>query len=364
MIAAFYLLAATALAAVPCRQEGSALPSILLAPVVEGLKKPVHATGAGDGSGRVFIVEQAGVIKVLSNSRLKPFLDIRSRVASGGEKGLLSVAFHPQFKKNGRFFVNYTSPGGGLHTIVSEFKVSAADPQSAVPNSEKVLLKIKQPYANHNGGQVAFGPDGLLYVGMGDGGSGDDPQNNGQRDDSWLGKMLRLNVDSEKPAPEIFAKGLRNPWRFSFDPITKRLWAGDVGQNNWEEIDIVEKGKNYGWRVMEGAHCTPGVNPKCDTAGYELPIHEYPRKDGISVTGGFVYRGAKISGLCGAYLFADYGSGLVWALRYDSKARRATSHRLILDSGAQVSSFGQDDDYELYLADHGEGILHRLAPKP
>jgi glucose/arabinose dehydrogenase len=340
------------LSAAPCRNEGKTLPRVRFAEVATGLRHPTHIANAGDGSGRLFVVEQAGRVLVLRNGKLQkePFLDIRERVASGGEKGLLSIAFHPEFKTNGRFFVNYTSDRGGLHTVVSEFKDGA----------EKILLMVKQPYSNHNGGQLAFGPDGLLYAGMGDGGSGDDPGNRAQNPAELLGKMLRLDVDA--PLPQIYASGLRNPWRFSFDPVTGLLYAGDVGQDHWEEIDVVERGKNYGWRVMEGFHCNPGVEDPCDPKKYAPPIHEYPRTDGISVTGGFVYRGKAVLALCGAYVFGDYGEGTVWALRYDPKAKKAGAAVKISDSGAALSSFGVDENWEIYAADHSGGRVLRLVP--
>lgn len=362
----------------PCRSVSNAhLPDVSLQVVAEGLRKPLHAANAGDGSGRLFIVEQAGRIRILRSGKLlpEPFLDIRKRVASGGEKGLLSVAFHPRYAQNDLFYLNYTAQDQGLHTVISEFKASK-DPDKAVAESERVLLRIKQPYSNHNGGQNAFGPDGFLYIGMGDGGSGDDPDDNGQNLQSLLGKMLRIDVNrrdggtpyeipSDNPfatgggRPEIYAWGLRNPWRFSFDPVTGLLYAGDVGQDHWEEIDIIAKGGNYGWRVREGNHCTRGVNKNCGDEGFVSPIHEYGRGEGISVTGGHVYRGKNIPGLCGAYIFGDFGTGLIWGLRGNAKG--SDSHRRINDSGLNLSSFGQDEDFELYAVDH-DGRLLRLAP--
>lgn len=353
MNSSLIVLAAALAAAAPCKKEGGQMPQLELRALATGLKAPVHATGAGDGSGRIFVVEQAGRIRIVKDGQLlsEPFLDIRRKVRSGGEMGLLSMAFHPRDKS--RFFVNYTANlAGKLHTIVSELRAKG----DRAAGSEKVLLNIRQPYANHNGGQLAFGPDGLLYIGMGDGGSGDDPHNNGQRLDTLLGKMLTLDVDKPQAAPEIFAWGLRNPWRFAFDPLTGKLWAGDVGQDHWEEIDVVEKGKNYGWRVMEGFHCNPGIKKDCETKGLVLPAHEYPRSQGISVTGGFVYRGARIPELCGAYLFADYGDGTLWGLQ-------KKKHAVLSDTGLNISSFGQDDALELYVVDHG-GRLLEIHAKP
>ncbi len=369
-------------AAGPCRDEPREIPLIELAPAAEGLRQPVHIASPRDGSGRLFIVEQAGVIRMLKDGRLlpKPFLDIRGRVKSGGEMGLLSVAFHPAFTSNGRLFVNYTSAAGGLHSVISEF-TAAKDADRADPAAERVLLTLPQPYRNHNGGQNAFGPDGFLYVGFGDGGSGDDPHDNGQRLDTLLGKMLRIDVDRRDPEagyaippgnplagrdgarPEIWAWGLRNPWRFSFDALTGALWAADVGQDDREEIDLIRKGGNYGWRVMEGSICTPGVNKRCTKEGFEPPVHEYGRREGVSVTGGFVYRGRNVPGLCGAYVYGDFGSGRIWGLRYDHGKRLVLERRLINDSDLPISSFGEGEDFELYVADHGGRVLRLDAAR-
>ena len=261
--------------------------TITLDDVVGGLTNPVYLTHAGDGSGRLFVVEQAGKIRIVQDGSLLsiPFLDIQNRVTSGGEMGLLSVAFHPSYKSNRRFFVNYTDRRPNLKTIVAEYQASAAKPNIA-GTTEKVVLTIDQPYDNHNGGQLQFGPDGYLYIGMGDGGSGGDPQGNGQNKNALLGKLLRIDVDRDSPygvpagnpfvgvsgADEIWALGLRNPWRFSFDRANGRLFAADVGQNLYEEVDIINRAGNYGWNVMEGAHCySPPTG--CDTTGLELPIN-------------------------------------------------------------------------------------------
>ncbi len=333
---------------------------------------------AGDGSGRVFIVEQQGTIRVLKNERLseKLFLDIRDRVTSGGEKGLLGLAFHPNFSKNRRLFVNYTSPAGGLHTVISEFKIGD-NPNEADPKSERALLTIPQPYSNHNGGNIVFGPDGYLYIGMGDGGSGNDPHGNGQNIGTLLGKMLRIDINKKEKgraygvprdnpfvgqknaAPEIWAYGLRNPWRYSFDPVTGLLYAGDVGQVDREEIDVIRRGRNYGWNIMEGTICTPGVNPNCDKKGLELPIYDYPRSEGTTVIGGYVYRGSAIPNLCGAYIYGDYGNGRIWALRYDG--RSVTDHRLLLETHRSISSFGEDEQREIYVVDH-DGEVLKIVP--
>lgn len=343
--------------------------------LVTGLADPVHLTHAKDQSGLLFIVEQAGVIRVIRNGRLlpAPFLDIRGRVVSGGELGLLSVAFHPRYASNGRFFVNYTAKGR-LRTVVAEYRVSPRDANRADP-SERVILEVEQPYTNHNGGLNLFGPDGMLYIGMGDGGAGGDPHDHGQRLESLLGKLLRIDVDTGPPygipqgnpflgraiaRDEIWAYGLRNPWRFSFDGATGRLFLGDVGQNAWEEIDLIEKGQNYGWRIMEGAHCfSPPAN--CETSGLVLPIAEYANGAlGCSVTGGTVYRGSRIRDLVGQYLFGDYCSGRVWSLTESSPGRWMM--RPLLDTGLRISSFGEDPSGELYIVDH-RGSIHALMPR-
>ena len=352
---------------------GSSTAPVRLQPLATGLESPVYVTHAGDGSGRLFVVEQAGVIRIIRNGRLlaRPFLDVRSRVISGGEMGLLSVAFHPQYASNGRFFVNYTANSDSLRTVIAEYRVS--DAPDVAGRAERVLLEIAQPYRNHNGGLNLFGPDGMLYIGMGDGGSGGDPHNNGQRLDTLLGKLLRLDVNGEAPygvprdnpfvgragaRGEIWAYGLRNPWRFSFDRATGRLFLADVGQNRWEEINLLEKGGNYGWRLMEGAHC---FNPEtgCSTTGLILPIAEYGRELGCSVTGGYVYRGTRIRDLVGRYLFSDYCTGRLWSLR-ESGGRWVMGE--LRATGLTVSSFGEDQAGELYVVDH-RGTVYQIVPR-
>ncbi|MBC8145932.1 MAG: PQQ-dependent sugar dehydrogenase [bacterium] len=329
---------------------------------------PVDLQHADDGTNRLFVVEQPGVIRVFANSpsadSARTFLDIRDRVTDGGEMGLLGLAFHPNYEENGFLYVNYTAQSP-LRTVISRFTVDPGNPNRAVATSEFVLLEFAQPFQNHNGGQVSFGPDGFLYIAVGDGGSGGDPENHGQNKQSLLGKILRIDVNagsngllysipqdnpyagsSGSERKEIYAYGMRNPWRFSFDPVTGWLWTGDVGQNAYEEIDIIEKGKNYGWRIMEGKHC---FNPRngCDTSGLTLPIWEYGRTLGVSVTGGFVYRGTRVPELVGEYLYADFGSGNIWGLRYDGSA--PASNRLLLQSGFSVAAFGVDQNNELYI---------------
>ena len=346
----------------------AALPHVELRPVLTDLDQPVYVTHAGDRSGRLFVVEQTGLIRIVRDGRLlpAPFLDIRRRVIAGGEMGLLSVAFHPGYAANGRLFVNYTSQEGRLKTVIAEYRASPSNADAADP-AERILLEIGQPFRNHNGGLNLFGPDGMLYIGMGDGGSGGDPLNNGQRLDTLLGKLLRIDVDGEAPyrapgdnplvrrggaRPEIWAYGLRNPWRFSFDRVTGRLLLADVGQNALEEINLIERGGNYGWNVMEGTRCFR-PSEGCNTAGLLPPIAEYGRADGCSITGGYVYRGTRIRDLAGRYLFGDYCSGRLWAL---AESGNRWTMSLLLETGLRISSFGEDQNGELYVVDHRGGI--------
>lgn len=366
---------------IPCREQTARIPLIGLRLIADGLDRPVHIAAAPGESNRLYVVEQAGTIRVIQDGKLlaQHFLDIRDRVESGGEKGLLSIAFHPQYLKTGWFFLDYTTRDNGkLYTIVSRFQ--RASDGSGDAHSEEVLLKIEQPYGNHNGGQLAFGPDGFLYIGMGDGGGANDPHGNGQNRGNLLGDLLRIDVDAPSPArayaipannpfinqrnarPEIYAYGLRNPWRFSFDARTGLLYLADVGQDAEEEIDVIRKGKNYGWNIMEGGRCTPAVNRRCHTRGLEFPIATYDHPTGFSVTGGFVYRGSRFPALCGVYLYADYVTKRIWGLRYDGK--RVTAQRELLHSDYAISSFGQDNAFELYVADHeGGDILQIVAPE-
>ena len=343
--------------------------------------RPVDIQNAGDGSDRLFVVEQAGRIHVFPNDaavdETTEFLDIRDRVSDGGnEEGLLGLAFHPDYANNGYFYVNY-SASGPRRNVIARYSVSASDPNRADRESETVLLTFEQPYSNHNGGQLAFGPDGYLYIATGDGGSGGDPQNNAQNRTNLLGKILRIDVDNssgssayaipgdnpfagnaEGYAEEIWAYGLRNPWRFSFDPVTGRLWTGDVGQNRFEEVDIIEKGKNYGWRIMEGFSC---YNPAsgCDQNGLTKPIVEYGRNQGASITGGHVYRGSGVPELQGQYIYADFVTGRIWGLTYNGPGD--IENTLLLASNENVSSFGVDEAGELYICSFGGGIF-RFRP--
>jgi glucose/arabinose dehydrogenase len=356
-------------------QSAAPLPGVALRQVAGGFESPVYLTHAGDRSGRLFVVEQAGRIRILRDGRLlpRPFLDIRSRVTSGGEMGLLSVAFHPRYAENGRFYLNYTTGDGDrLRSVIAEYRVSQDADVAAT--AERVLLEVSQPFRNHNGGLNLFGPDGMLYIGLGDGGSARDPMNNGQRLDTLLGKILRIDVDGGTPyrvpsdnpfvgranaRGEIWAYGLRNPWRFSFDRNGGRLFVADVGQNQLEEVDIVERGKNYGWRIMEGNICHIPASG-CDRSGLELPIAVYDRSGGCSISGGHVYRGTRIAGLAGRYLFGDYCSGQIWALT-DAGEGRWTMGQL-LSSELRITSFGEDAAGEIYVLDQG-GTVYLLAPR-
>jgi len=345
--------------------------------------RPVDLQRAGDGTNQLFVVEQAGIIKVFENAKAtasaKTFLDIRDRVNdSGNEEGLLGLAFHPDYETNGFFFVDYTA-SNPRRTVISRFSVSAANPDSALKSSEFIVIEIPINLPNnnnHNGGKIAFGPDGFLYIGSGDGGAGGDPMGNGQNLMSLLGKILRIDVNtpssgrnygipSDNPfvgntaaREEIYAYGLRNPWRFSFDPVTNQIWVGDVGQGRREEVDVVEKGKNYGWNRMEGNLCYPSGNP-CDIAGLVKPIWDYPRSEGQSITGGHVYRGVNVPDLVGAYVYADFVSGRIWSLRYDGV--NPAQNSLIRDTSLNIAAFGIDQNNELYICAF-DGKIYRFVP--
>jgi glucose/arabinose dehydrogenase len=337
--------------------------------VVDGLTNPIGLENAMDGSGRLFAIEQPGLTRIIQNSSLlpAPFLDIRSRVgSSSSEQGLLGLAFHPRYAENGYFFVNYTDKSG--NTVIARYRVSA-DPALADPTTEVRLLQVQQPYANHNGGDMAFGPDGYLYISLGDGGSGGDPRNNGQSVDSLLGKLLRIEVGeadsysipAENPfadgsgRPKIWAYGLRNPWRISFDRLTGDLYIADVGQNSWEEVNFqpagASGGENYGWNIMEGFHCFQ--SSACDQSGLTLPVVEYALhvQGDCAVTGGYVYRGNSLPAWQGIYVYGDYCSGRVWGL-FQNQAG-SWENGLLFETGARITAFGQDEDGEIYLVNHG-----------
>ena len=349
--------------------------------VASGFTNPVGVTHAGDGSGRLFVVEQPGTIRIVKDGSAldTPFLDLRSAVITGSERGLLGLAFHPNYASNGQFYVNYTRAGDGA-TVIARYHVSPADPDLADPDSAQVLLTIPQPYSNHNGGHLSFGPlDGYLYVGLGDGGSGGDPLDHGQNINTLLGALLRLDVDSGTPyaipddnpfvdAPgrdEIWAYGLRNPWRFSFDRGTGDLYLGDVGQNEWEEIDAqtadTPGGLNFGWRCKEGSHIY-NFGGDCPQQTLIDPIAEYDHTAGRSVTGGHVYRGLAYPALEGRYFYADYVTGKIWSLyKAGNNPPTWSTPELELDTTLNISSFGEDEDGEIYLVDRPGGTLRHLA---
>ena len=373
----FFLLALASLC-FHCSQAQDALE-----PAFPALKftRPVDLQSARDGTNRLFVVEQAGLIRVFDNrldvQQAETFLDIEERVRdNGNEEGLLGLAFHPSYPENGVFFVDYTA-SNPRRTVISRFSVSPNNPNQADPSSEKIILEIEQPYGNHNGGQIAFGPDGYLYIAMGDGGSGGDPLRNGQNPNTLLGALLRIDIDREEAGKnyaippdnpfagqadryreEVYAYGLRNPWRFSFDAETGTLWTGDVGQNDYEEIDIITKGGNYGWNIREATHCfDPAMN--CPEEGLEPPIVEYGRNKGGSVTGGYVYRGSRIPAYFGRYFFADYASGRIWYVNYNGTD--VTEHVELADTNLNISSFGVDQANELYICAF-DGLIYRLKP--
>ena len=376
-------------ATMACAQSTPAGPEYHLVEAFPNLtfRRPTDLQSPRDGTNRLFVVEQDGVIRMFQNrpeeKNSTVFLDLRARVnKDGNEMGLLGLAFHPQFKEHSVFFVDYTATKMTRRiTRVSRFAVSKY-PNAADAASEETVIEIGQPYSNHNGGQVAFGPDGMLYIALGDGGSGGDPQGNAQDPRSLLGKLLRIDVakkpygippdnpfhGSESSRPEIFAWGLRNPWRFSFDRESGQLWTGDVGQNAYEEIDIIEKGKNYGWDCREGMHPYEPERDQsdlCENAkGLIEPVWEYGRDQGISVTGGYVYRGRALPDLVGWYVYADYASGNIWALRLENGK---AVNRLLMKAKILISTFGVDENDELYICEHDPGNeptkIYRLEAK-
>jgi len=351
-----------------------------LTEVSSGFERPVAVTNTGYDE-RLFVVEQTGRIRILEDGQVlaTPFLDVSAKISTGGERGLLSVAFHPDYDDNGRFFVNYTDRAG--NTVISEYRVSS-EPNVAAADSERVLLTFEQPYANHNGGQLAFGLDGYLYIGTGDGGAANDPLNAGQDLSTLLGKLLRIDVDNdvdngdpyavpegnpfvgqEGARPEIWAYGLRNPWRFSFDQQTGDLFIADVGQNAFEEVNFQPSsstgGENYGWRVAEGAHCFEPAQG-CDTAGITMPIMEYSHRSGAgrSITGGYLYRGNAVSTLEDAYIFGDFVSGNIWASTFNGENWATVQ---LFNTNYAIAAFGQDAAGELYVLDYNTGTLYRFS---
>ena len=352
-----------------------------------GFTQPVYLTNAGDGSGRLFVVEQVGTVKVIEAGKVTaaPYLDVRKLVTTGGERGLLGLAFSPQYARDGRIFVDYTDRNGD--TVIARY--TTREPASSAPALEapRVLMTIKQPYANHNGGCLQFGPDGRLYIGMGDGGSGGDPQGRAQNPRSLLGKMLRIDVSHESSSaawtappdnpfargagtrPEIWAMGLRNPWRFSFDASGGALWIGDVGQDGWEEINRVDAASlaqtsgvalNFGWNVLEGTRRYPrGPSATYRKGPVVAPIFEHPHPQGESVTGGYVYRGKDYPALVGTYVYADFVKGWIGGIRLESPSGDPLAkpeQRVLMQTSGQPSSFGVDESGELYLVDY-QGII-------
>ena len=357
-------------------------PSLRLVPVVKGLEKPLGVEH--DGTQRLFLLEQPGRMRLMVGGRMQPapYLNILDRVTCQGECGFLGMAFHPDFAHNGLFYVDYTSGfKKSLHTVISEFH---AQPGASVVDAktERILLEIDQPYPNHNGGQIRFGPDGMLYIGMGDGGSGGDPGNRAQNPQELLGKILRIDVNTRDPGkqygipkdnpfvddrrfrPEIWAWGMRNPWRFTFDRKTGTMYCGDIGQNKFEELDVITKGGNYGWHIREAMH--PFKDQPTDATLID-PIVEYGRDKGASITGGYVYRGKKFPVLDGIYIYNDYVSGRFWGLRYENGKVAANAELNVTVNGqptlnrVQASSFGEDLDGEIYVCDHSHGIVYRIV---
>lgn len=357
--------------------------NLAVEPVLSGLERPVFVTHAGDGSRRIFVVEKPGRIRIVKDGVLleTPFLDISEQINSkSNEQGLLGLAFAPDYSTSGRLWVNYTDLAGD--TVVASFQTSD-DPDLADPLSASTVLTISQPAPNHNGGMIAFGPDGMLWIGMGDGGAANDRFGNGQNPAALLGKLLRVDVTSDPSRAytiptdnpwlaadwngqdmrdEVWALGLRNPWRFSFDRQTGDLWLADVGQNLWEEVNWIPAGLsgglNFGWPMMEGTHCI--VGDACSEDGLTQPVLEYSHSDGCSVIGGYAYRGVQFPALHGVYFYADYCSGAIWAATADANGVwRSTK---VLESGLTISSFGEDEAGELYIVDDG-GQVVRLAVK-
>ena len=377
-----YLIILLGICIAVCSSLVNAASDLQLEPLISGLNNPVSITNAGDGTGRLFITLQVGQILIFDGRQLlpAPFLDIETLISSGSERGLLSVAFHPNYTTNGFLYINYTDLNGD--TVIARYSVSG-NLNSVDTSSAAVILKIPQPSTNHNGGQLHFGPDGYLYIGTGDGGFGGDPLDNGQNLNSLLGKILRIDVDANFPyaipsdnpfvnnlnaQPEIWALGLRNPWRFSFDRITGDLFIADVGEETIEEVDFQQStskgGENYGWRLMEGSLC---FNPStgCNDGSLTLPIIDYDHSLGnCSVTGGYRYRGTLYSDLKGIYLYADFCSGRIWGASQDASGNWTTDE--LMDTDLSISTFGEDEQGELYLAHFSStnGTIYKITMTP
>jgi glucose/arabinose dehydrogenase len=374
----------SALSASACGSSSANNPAVgkgaKLQLIVSGLSSPLYLTAPSGDLSRLFVVEQTGGIRIIKDGALlpTPFLDISTKITAGGEQGLLGLAFDPDYASTGRFVVHYTDTNGDTH--LSQFTVSN-DPDVADPASEQIILTADQPYNNHNGGQVLFGPDGMLYLGLGDGGSEGDPQGRGQDLSDLLGSILRLDVRSTSPysvppdnpfvgqagvQPEVWSYGLRNPWRFSFDRTTGDLYIGDVGQDSFEEVDVAPaaagsgKGLNFGWNIMEGTHCYNAST--CNQSGLTLPVLEYPHSEGCSVTGGYVYRGSVIPALQGLYFFGDYCQGTVRSFRYQGGSATELTDWPTLRPGGSITSFGEDAAGELYVVIQS-GSVFKIVPE-
>ncbi|MGD8571472.1 MAG: PQQ-dependent sugar dehydrogenase [Gammaproteobacteria bacterium] len=362
----------------PASREAG-IPAIMLQPVFENISMDglVWMSEAPGQPGVWYVVEKPGrVLRLERNNneyQSSLFIDITDRVDDGpNEAGLLGMAFHPQYATNGYVYLSYTGNNGGLVSYISRFGVDESG-QRLLPGSEKRLLEVPQPYSNHNGGQITFGPDGFLYIGLGDGGAGGDPQGNGQNTNTLLGALLRVDVDKGDPygipasnpfasgeqgRPEIYAWGLRNPWRWSFDRDTGHIWLADVGQNAWEEVDLVSEPGNFGWNGKEGTHCYE--SRRCDNPAFIDPVVEYSHEQGCSVTGGYVYRGSALPALQGVYLYSDFCSGTLWGARAKDNGEYETFN--LLESGLNIASFAQGQDGELYVL-HIRGDIYRIAGK-
>ena len=371
------ILFALILSFVAIHSEAQAQSGIALQQIATGFNSPLGIVNAHDKSNRLFIVQQGGVISIIKNGSVlaTPFLDISSRVLTDGERGLLGLAFHPDYASNGKFYLDFVGQGGNIR--IAEVKVSS-DPNVANITSLRILLQIPhQQFDNHNGGQIAFGSDGYLYIGVGDGGSEGDPYGNGQNLDTLLGKILRIDVDHKSKGkqyavpstnpfinkknakPEIWTYGMRNPWRFSFDSATGKLYCGDVGQDRYEEVDLIQRGKNYGWNIMEGFVCYDPMTG-CDKKGLTLPLVVYSHSIGDAIMGGYVYRGSAMPAFVGQYFFGDYGSGKIFSMTHTGKSYQYSQ---LLDGGFSLTSFGVNEAGELFVSDYGNGIVYQIVPQ-